>query len=63
MSEAVLGYLTDASLRGEAGMRARTYAERTYDISSIADRFERLCERLIAGPLRRREPQLRTATR
>ena len=63
MSEAVLGYLTDASLRREAGMRARTYAERTYDISSIADRFERLCERLIAGPLRRREPQLRTATR
>jgi glycosyltransferase involved in cell wall biosynthesis len=61
--EAVLAYLNDGSLRREASSLARAYAERTYDISSIADRFERLCERLIAGPRRRREPQLSAATR
>ncbi|MBN8964329.1 MAG: glycosyltransferase family 4 protein [Rhizobiales bacterium] len=61
--EAVLAYLNDGSLRREASSLARAYAERTYDISSIADRFERLCERLTAGPRRRREPQLSAATR
>ncbi|HWV43557.1 glycosyltransferase family 4 protein [Pseudorhodoplanes sp.] len=59
--DATLAYLNDASLRRETGALARAYAERTYDISSIADRFERLCERLTAGPRRRREPQLSAA--
>jgi glycosyltransferase involved in cell wall biosynthesis len=53
MSEAVLGYLEDESLRKQAGAAARSYAERTFEISTIAGRFERLFERLRSGPPRR----------
>lgn len=63
MGDAVLAYLDDEPLRRQTGQQARAYAERTYDISSIADRFERLCERLTTGPRRRHEPQLRVAAR
>jgi glycosyltransferase involved in cell wall biosynthesis len=53
MSEAVLAYLEDDSLRRQAGAAARSYAERTFEISTIAGRFERLFERLRSGPPRR----------
>ena len=60
-ADAVLSYFNDESLRRDTGAQARIYAERTYDISGIADRFERLCERLVTGPRRRRAPQLSAA--
>jgi glycosyltransferase involved in cell wall biosynthesis len=53
MSEAVLAYLDDENLRSHTGARARDYAERTFDISTITGRFERLFERLRSGPPRR----------
>ncbi len=46
--------LDDAALRDELGENARRYAERTFDIGRIADRFEPL---LLADPiLARQEP-------
>jgi glycosyltransferase involved in cell wall biosynthesis len=53
MKEAVLKYLDDSSLRQQAAAHGRSYAERTFDISDIAGRFERLFERLRSGPPRR----------
>jgi glycosyltransferase involved in cell wall biosynthesis len=53
MNEAVLAYLDDENLRSHTGARARDYAERTFDISTITGRFERLFERLRSGPPRR----------
>ena len=54
MADAVLAFLNDDDLRKEAGALARSYAERTFEISSITDRFERLFERLLSGTPRRR---------
>ena len=42
MAEAVLAFLDNEGLRREAEMRAREYAEKTFEISKITDRFERL---------------------
>jgi glycosyltransferase involved in cell wall biosynthesis len=53
MTEAVLAYLDDDGLRRQAATQGRAYAERTFDIAAIADRFERLFERLRSGPPRR----------
>lgn len=55
LAAAVLAFMDDGRLREEAGKRARDYAERTFEISAIADRFERLFERLHTGPARRRQ--------
>lgn len=55
MAAAVAAFVDDAGLQKETGERARNYAERTFEISSIAERFERLLERLHAGPARRRK--------
>jgi colanic acid biosynthesis glycosyl transferase WcaI len=54
MATAVASFMDDVRLRQQAGERARRYAERTFEISGIAERFERLLERLHAGPPRRR---------
>lgn len=54
ISNGILSYLDDPTLSREAGIKGRAYAERTFDISSIADRFEHLFERLRSGPVRRR---------
>jgi glycosyltransferase involved in cell wall biosynthesis len=54
MAAAVLAFVDDQQLRQQAGERARAYAERTFEISSIADRFERLLQRLHTGPARQR---------
>jgi colanic acid biosynthesis glycosyl transferase WcaI len=55
MASAVMTFMDDAGLRKQAGERARHYAERTFEISGIAERFERLLERLYTGPARRRK--------
>jgi glycosyltransferase involved in cell wall biosynthesis len=34
----------DASLRAELGSRARSYAEATFELETIADRFEQVLE-------------------
>jgi glycosyltransferase involved in cell wall biosynthesis len=57
MASAVVAFMDDAARREETGMRARHYAERTFEISSITDRFERLLERLHTGPARLRRRQ------
>jgi colanic acid biosynthesis glycosyl transferase WcaI len=54
LADAVLAFLNDDDLRKEAGALARSYAERTFEISTITDRFERLFERLHSGTPRRR---------
>ena len=54
MTDAVLAFLNDDDLRKQAGALARSYAERTFEISTITDRFERLFERLHSGAPRRR---------
>jgi glycosyltransferase involved in cell wall biosynthesis len=54
MASSVLAFMDDDRLRAEAGQRARSYAERMFEISGIADRFERLLQRLHTGPRRRR---------
>jgi glycosyltransferase involved in cell wall biosynthesis len=56
LSNAVLPFLDDVELSRETGARGRAYAERTFDISSITDRFEQLFDRLYRGPVRRRTP-------
>jgi colanic acid biosynthesis glycosyl transferase WcaI len=55
LSETILGYLNNDELRRRAGEQARHHAERAFDISPIATRFERLFERLSTGPQRRRQ--------
>jgi glycosyltransferase involved in cell wall biosynthesis len=54
MAEAVMTLLADDQLRARYGARARQYAEQAFDISKIADRFERLFERLRSGTPRHR---------
>ena len=54
MAEAVLAFVDDEVRRKETGLRARAYAERTYEIPRITDRFERLFERLRSGTPRQR---------
>ena len=54
MAEAVLAFVDDEVRRKETGLRARAYAERTYEIARITDRFERLFERLRSGTPRQR---------
>lgn len=54
ISNAILTFLDDAKSSLEAGDKGRAYAERTFDISSITDRFEQFFERLRSGPARRR---------
>ena len=58
VSNAVASYLDDDALRHRAGQSARAYAEKSFDIAGIADRFERLCERLHTGPARRSTKQV-----
>jgi colanic acid biosynthesis glycosyl transferase WcaI len=41
---------TDSNLRAEMGRRARDYAEQTFSIDAIADRFEAILEQSIAAP-------------
>jgi putative colanic acid biosynthesis glycosyltransferase WcaI len=53
MADAVTALLADDGHRSEIAANARRYAERAFEISSIADRFERLFERLCTGTLRR----------
>ncbi len=55
MADAVAALLTDDGLRTETAARARRYAERMFEISRIADRFERLFERLRSGTPRHRQ--------
>jgi colanic acid biosynthesis glycosyl transferase WcaI len=57
MAEAVAALLADDKLRTETAARARGYAERMFEISMIAERFERLFERLRTGTPRHRLPQ------
>jgi glycosyltransferase involved in cell wall biosynthesis len=54
MAGAVGALLSDDEKRAETGKRAREYAERTFQISEIAARFERLFERLATGTPRQR---------
>jgi KaiC/GvpD/RAD55 family RecA-like ATPase len=61
MRDAVQAYLDNPQLRNQAARRGRLYAEQTFDIEKIADRFERLFERLRTGPPRRRERTAATA--
>lgn len=63
LSEAVLRYINDDSLRQRAGQQGRAYAERVFDIADIAGRFERLCARLHSGVPRQRKHQLKMAVR
>jgi glycosyltransferase involved in cell wall biosynthesis len=41
---AILGFLDDRQLRAATGARARQFAERTFDIGSIGNRFETIIE-------------------
>ena len=44
--------IDDAAVRNKAAVSARAYAERHFDITPITDQFERLFERVVAGPPR-----------
>lgn len=55
MAEMVAALLADDTLRAEMATQARDYAERMFEISKIADRFERLFERLTTGSPRHRQ--------
>jgi colanic acid biosynthesis glycosyl transferase WcaI len=57
MADAVAALMADDKLRTETAARARGYAERMFEISMIAERFERLFERLRTGTPRHRLPQ------
>jgi colanic acid biosynthesis glycosyl transferase WcaI len=57
MADAVDALLSDDKRRTEAGRRARAYAERTFQISEISARFEKLFQRLATGTPRQR-PEL-----
>jgi colanic acid biosynthesis glycosyl transferase WcaI len=54
MADAVTALLSNDGLRSEQARRSRQYAETTFEISKIADRFERLFERLRSGTPRHR---------
>jgi glycosyltransferase involved in cell wall biosynthesis len=57
MADAIAALLADDALRAEMAVQARGYAERMFEISGIADRFERLFERLRTGmPRHRQQP-------
>lgn len=49
---AILHFIDDPQAGRAAGARGRAYAERTFAIGPIADRFERLFDRLRSGPPR-----------
>jgi len=53
MADAVASVLANDRLRADYAARARQYAEQTFEITKIADRFERLFERLRSGAPRR----------
>jgi colanic acid biosynthesis glycosyl transferase WcaI len=57
MADAVTALLSDDRRRAEAAAHAREYAERTFEISAIAERFERLFLRLATGTPRHHLPQ------
>jgi colanic acid biosynthesis glycosyl transferase WcaI len=57
MADAVTALMTDDKRRAEAAAHAREYAERMFEISTIAERFERLFLRLASGTPRHRLPQ------
>ena len=57
MADAVTTLMADDTLRASTAARARNYAERMFEISKIAERFERLFERLRTGTPRHRQPQ------
>ena len=57
MADAVAALLADDSMRAQMAAQARNYAERMFEISKIAERFERLFERLRTGTPRHRLPQ------
>ena len=57
MADAVAALMADDTLRAASAAKARGYAERMFEISKIADRFERLFERLRTGTPRHRLPQ------
>lgn len=56
LAEAVASVLADDGLRARQASRARQYAESMFEITKIADRFERLFERLLSGVPRHRIP-------
>ncbi|HKD95954.1 MAG TPA: glycosyltransferase, partial [Gaiellaceae bacterium] len=51
----------DASRRAELGRSARAYAERTFDLERIADRFEQVLAALVAAEAGRRDQEDRGA--
>jgi glycosyltransferase involved in cell wall biosynthesis len=55
LAQAITGLLDDEALIRQMGECARRYAENAFDIGPIANRFERLFQRLQEGPTRRRE--------
>jgi glycosyltransferase involved in cell wall biosynthesis len=57
MADAVAALMADDNLRTATAAKARGYAERMFEISKIAERFERLFERLTTGTPRHRLPQ------
>ena len=57
MADAVAALMADDNLRAATAAKARGYAERMFEISKIAERFERLFERLKTGTPRHRLPQ------
>jgi colanic acid biosynthesis glycosyl transferase WcaI len=57
MADAVTALLADDARRAEAAAHAREYAERMFEISAIAERFERLFMRLATGTPRHHLPQ------
>jgi colanic acid biosynthesis glycosyl transferase WcaI len=54
MADEVVGLLGNDARRNAMATHAREYAERMFEISNIADRFERLFERLATGTPRHR---------
>jgi colanic acid biosynthesis glycosyl transferase WcaI len=58
MTMAVQSYLDDSQLWHAAAEQGRRYAEQSFEIERIADRFERLFVRLCTGPRRQRQRQI-----
>ena len=58
MTMAVQSYLDDSQLWHAAAEQGRRYAEQSFEIERIADRFERLFVRLCTGPRRQRQQQI-----
>jgi glycosyltransferase involved in cell wall biosynthesis len=55
LSDAVACFVDDPALSRQVGQQARRHAEAAFDIGAIANRFERLLQRLHEGPARRRQ--------